>query len=71
MTAKVRCVSKMEFPNGDYVQVAYAPDYDDGANAEWANATPSLMLTMNVKKSVAENIEQGGKYTLTFEPNDG
>jgi hypothetical protein len=66
MTAKVRLASKMPFPGADYTQLNFYPDYQDGRNNEWATATPSLTLTMNVKNEVADRLESQAPYTLTF-----
>ena len=69
VTAKVTCVRK-DTGWQDSVALTFSPDYADGRNAEWAQATPSLSLTMTVKAEVAEHFELNGKYTLTFEPSD-
>lgn len=50
------------------VAVSFYPDYADGRNKEWAFATPSLSLTMNVRPEVAQFFPLGQKFTLTFEP---
>lgn len=68
VTAKIVCNLKQTY--GDQTTIAFAPDYADGANKQWAQYTPSLDLRMTVKGSVAEQFEPGYKYTLTFEPND-
>lgn len=65
VTAKAQLNTK-----GDGTQAAtlsFGPDYQDGRNAEWAAATPSLSINMTVKGDVADFFEQGGKYTVTFE----
>jgi len=67
VTAKVKCSAKGA-GYSDTVGVEFLPDYQDGRNAEWAEATPSLSFKMNVKSAVAEHFEVGGKYTVTFEP---
>lgn len=69
VTAKVECTSKSD--QGWATVLSFQPDYKDGRNAEWAEATPSLVINMTVKTSVGEHFKQGGKYTLTFEPSDG
>lgn len=48
----------------------FYPAYDDPKNAEWAHYTPSLVLTMSVKSEVAEQIEAGAEYLITFEKRD-
>lgn len=67
VTAKVECTSRSVGYN-DSVSLSFSPDYHDGRNKEWAEATPSLSFQMTVKASVAEHFQQGGKYTVTFEP---
>lgn len=52
-------------------QLTFAVDYNDGRNAEWAAATPSLSLNMSVKKAIAdEHFPLGKAITLTFEPSE-
>lgn len=70
VTAKVKLANKSELQHGDQVGLSFAADYEDGRNAEWAAATPSLSLSMTVKAEVAEHFERGHAYTLTFEPSD-
>jgi hypothetical protein len=63
--AKVTCISKT--PSGaDQVTAVFGPDYADGANAEWAKYTPSLSLTMVLKGSAADLVDEGDHITLTF-----
>lgn len=70
VTAKVYCsgkalsASKGGVPNG--ASVTFACDYADGRNSEWAQYTPSLSLTMQVKDP--DLFELGRAYTLTFTP---
>lgn len=70
MTAKVRLSTKMDFPGADYTQLNFYPDYADGRNKEWANATPALTITMNVKKEVADRLPDHSTFTLTFTQDD-
>jgi len=65
ITAKVKCSNK-EPAWGDQTTLTFQPDYQDGRNAAWAEATPALSLTMTVKGAVADKFEQGKPYTLTF-----
>lgn len=65
ITAKVLVTSKTA--QGEQVLLAFAADYADGRNKEWAKFTPGLTLTMGVKPEVAEDFEVGGRYTLYFE----
>lgn len=69
VTAKVECTKK-DPTYGDTVNLTFSPDYQDGRNKEWAEYTASLSYQMNVKASVAEHFEQGGKYTVTFEATE-
>lgn len=56
--------------SGQQTTLVFMPDYAQGRNAEWAEFTPSLSLTMNVKNSVAEGVQVGDAFTLTFEKED-
>lgn len=67
VTAKAQVNSKGDTTPGSPVTLSFGPDYQDGRNAEWASATPSLSISMTVKGDVADFFEQGGKYTVTFE----
>lgn len=69
ITAKVKLGSKYELSNGDFGLTFYPDYYGDKAEANkaWATASPSLMFQMNVQARVAENFNQGGSYTVTFE----
>ena len=73
VTAKVFCsgksfsASKGAGPSG--ASVTFACDYADGRNKEWAQYTPSLSLTMQVKNP--DLFELGRAYTLTFTPDEG
>lgn len=70
ITAKIRCTNK-EIPGGGgegTTTCYFAPDYEDGANKEWAAATPALHLVMTVKR--ADMFEQGKHYTLQFVEED-
>lgn len=64
VTAKVK-LSNKTVSNGETILQFY-PDYQDGRNKEWANATPALSLGMTVKNEVADKFEAGKSYTLTF-----
>ena len=72
VTAKIICQGKTESGEGDerQVQVTFAPDYADGRNKEWSLYTPALSLSMNLRGPVADQFEQGRRYTLQFEPED-
>lgn len=66
VTAKVQLAQKNAYIGG--VTLTFMADYVDGRNKEWAESTPSLTYEMQVKASVAELFQIGGKYTVTFEP---
>lgn len=66
VTAKVQLAQKNAYIGG--VTLKFMADYADGRNKEWAESTPSLSYEMQVKPSVAELFQVGGKYTVTFEP---
>lgn len=66
-TAKIVCTGKTPAVDGEQVQLNFQPDYEDGRNKEWARYTPALSLVMSVKPEVAEQFEQGQRFTLTFD----
>lgn len=77
ITAKLKCTGKApsgqptENPEDQTWMLSFGPDYADGANAEWAAATPSLSLSMTVKASVAEHYAVGESWDLAFTKPDG
>jgi hypothetical protein len=68
-TAKVT-VARKEDAGDDQTQLTFSADYADGRNKEWAKYTPYLQVVMVVKNSVAEHFEVGGRFILTFEPEE-
>jgi hypothetical protein len=68
ITAKVKCASRVQVHPDGLTAVSFYPRYEDGANAEWAYATPSLSLMMNVRAEVP--FEPGKAYTLTFDDGE-
>lgn len=68
VTAKIVCTGKLKSDWGTSLE--FGADYQDGRNAEWAEATPSLSLTMTVKHGVAAHFDLGAPFTLTFEPSN-
>lgn len=72
ITAKVKCNSKVVQGEGDnrYAQLSFGPDYANDRNKEWALATPTLSLSMNVRGEVADRFESSKAYTLTFTETD-
>jgi hypothetical protein len=66
VTAKFKVARKTDM--GWAHEVEFTPDYADGRNAEWAEATPAGMIRMTIKNEVAaEQFEEGAPYTVTFE----
>jgi hypothetical protein len=68
ITAKVICYRKDVTSQSDLrgATVHFSPDYADGRNQEWAQATPSLSLTMTLNGDAAELFEQNKCYELRF-----
>lgn len=49
-------------------EVELTPDYAEGRNAEWAEATPSGMIRLTIKNELAAKaFTVGASYTVTFE----
>ncbi len=67
-TAKVKLASKTDY--GNTVGLSFTPDYADGRNAEWAEATPSLSLSMSVRRALADQLDEGAALTLTFKVDE-
>lgn len=65
VTAKVRLDRKVWNSDGQ-VSLLFQPDYQNPANAAWAEATPHLSLSMTVKGDVGEHFQQGESYDLLF-----
>lgn len=67
-TAKVIIASKIETGAGDDRQAAvtFHADYADGRNKEWSRYTPSLSINVALKGSVADQLDVGKSYLLTF-----
>lgn len=69
VTAKVTCTRKdVPTPDSNYANIAFSPNYANGANQEWALATPTLNLTMTVNEAAAAHFHTGKAYTLEFVP---
>lgn len=68
-TAKVHLTQMVETGEGDerVAQLRFTPDYNDGRNKEWAVFTPTLDLTMQVRRGACDNFTAGKNYILTFE----
>jgi len=67
VTAKVKCTSKKIW-GSEGASFEFGVDYADGRNREWAQATPTLSVSISVKN--ADQFEVGKPYTLTFTPDD-
>lgn len=70
--AIARILSKTDAFDGQVRIQWYAPYADESGeripeNAEWAKYTPALGIDMTVLDEVAEKLEQGKDYILTFE----
>lgn len=71
ITAKVKLESKESCSwDPSQVQLHFSPDYNDGRNKEWADATPALSLNMTVKGDVASAFNTGDAFTLTFDKSE-
>lgn len=69
VTAKFRVnrVSDMKWAT----EVELTPDYADGRNKEWAEATPSGMIRLVVKNELAvDQFKPGRAFGVTFEPEE-
>lgn len=66
---KVSRVSPMGDPDKPWAhEVEMTPDYTDGANAEWAEATPAGVFRMTVKNSLAvDQLPVGKSVTITID----
>lgn len=69
-TAKILCTYRRDQADTGTTVLSFGPDYAHGANAEWAESTPSLDLRMTVVQEVAARFQTGQAFTLTFEPDD-
>lgn len=60
--------SKDSVSTVEQVQLQFFADYNDDANKAWSKYTPALSFNMTVIPEVAEGMEIGQNYTVTFEP---
>jgi hypothetical protein len=52
-------------------EVELVPDYADGRNKEWAEATPAGMIRLTIKNELAaDQFEVGAGYSVLFEKED-
>jgi hypothetical protein len=65
VSAKLKLQAKQD--QGNQVGLTFSPDYEDGRNKEWAEATPALSLSMTVKADVGRLFEAGQSYTMYLE----
>lgn len=66
VTAKFKVARKTDMGWGHEVELT--PDYAQGRNAEWAEATPAGMIRLTIKNELAaEQFREGDAYTVTFE----
>ena len=68
-TAKAVVTNNIDNLN-DTATVTFAADYADERNKEWSRYTPWLKFDLNVKPEVAQNIQVGKTYTVTFEESE-
>jgi hypothetical protein len=62
----VASVSRKVLTASDYQEVTFVPDYGRGRNADWASATPSMTLTMNVRRELAERLDIADEFDIVF-----
>lgn len=66
VTAKFKVSRRSEM--GWATEIELTPDYAQGRNAEWAEATPAGMIRLTVKNTLAaEQFELNQPFTVTFE----
>lgn len=52
-------------------EVELTPDYAEGRNKEWAEATPAGMIRLTIKNELAaEQFVPGEGYTITFDRSE-
>jgi hypothetical protein len=65
-TFKTRLRHKTSAGDGQ-TRLRFEPDYDDGANSEWAKYTPGLAFECTIKDEIADRWDLGSPYTFTAE----
>lgn len=69
VTAKFKVSRRSEM--GWATEIELTPDYAQGRNAEWAEATPAGMIRMTVKNDVAaDQFTEGRAFTVLFEAEE-
>ena len=49
-------------------EVEFTPDYAQGRNKEWSEATPSGMIRLTItNKAAYDQFPEGAAFTVTFE----
>jgi hypothetical protein len=57
-------------PGEDTTTVSFYPAYDNPLNAEWSKYTPALSVHMSILNEVAEKLDAGAEYLITFEKRE-
>ncbi len=66
VTAKFKVARKSDMNWAHEIELV--PDYAQGRNSEWAEATPAGMIRLTIKNALAaEQFHEGAAYTVTFE----
>jgi len=69
VTAKFKVSRRTEM--GWATEVELTPDYMDGRNKEWAEATPAGTIRMTIKNEVAaKQFKANRAFTVTFEGDE-
>lgn len=68
VTAKIKVTRIRNEFESQYKTLEFGPDYEDNRNREWAYATPSLSLQMNVIPNIADLFDENERFTLTLTP---
>jgi hypothetical protein len=65
VTAKFKVARKTDMDWAHEIELT--PDYAEGRNAEWAEATPAGMIRLTIKNDLAaREFTEGAAYTVTF-----
>ncbi len=65
VTAKFKVARKTDMNWAHEVELT--PDYAEGRNKEWAEATPAGMIRLTIKNELAaKEFTEGAAYTVTF-----
>lgn len=69
VTAKFKVTRRADMGWGTEVEMT--PDYAQGRNSEWAEATPAGMIRMTIKNELAAaQFPEGSFQTVTFEETE-